>query len=74
MEQIYLSRRNLLTLISKLDRKRLGQDSKCTIVKNDNAHPTMSQSMDSCSITAVEDEDYYIDRQPWRMHPADVRD
>lgn len=62
MEQIYLSRRNLLTLLNKLDRKKAGGTTMCTLQKHDNRHPKYPQTMEHISVTAVEDEDYYIDR------------
>lgn len=64
MEQVYLSRRNLLTLLSKLDRKKKGEQTTCTIVKNDKIHPVYPQTMDMIAVTAVEDDKYYIDRKP----------
>lgn len=64
MEQIYLSRRNLLTLLSKLDRKKAGEETLCSITKHDNKHPVYAQSMDACLVTALEDEEYYTDRLP----------
>jgi hypothetical protein len=71
MEQLYLSRRNLLTLLSKLDRRKAGGLTFCSLVKQDNQHPVYPQTMDQCVITAVEDEEYYTDRQPGTVHPAD---
>ena len=71
MEQVYLSRRNLLTLLNKLDRKKEGGETKCTLSKNDTRHPVYPQSMDHILITAVEDEDYYIDRPAGPVHPLD---
>ena len=62
--RIYLSRTNLLVLLSKLDRKKNGEDSLCTIVKEDNLHPYYPQTMKSLQITALEDEEYYTDRKP----------
>lgn len=73
MERIFLSRKNLLALLSKLDRVKAGDHSFCTIIKKDNQHPTMPQSMTECQITAVEDEDYYVDRQAGEVFPADVQ-
>ena len=32
MKQVYLTRRNLLTLLSKLDRTKAGDPSECTII------------------------------------------
>lgn len=74
MEQIYLSRRNLLTLLSKLDRVKQGEISACTIIKRDNDNPKHSQSMKEIMVSAIEDEDYYIDRPPGIVHPKDVID
>lgn len=72
MQQVYLSRRNLQTLLNKLDRcKRDGLGaSQCTIVKRDTAHPQYPCS-DEILVTALEDEDYYTDRPAGRMHPED---
>ena len=75
MEQVYLSRRNLLTLLSKLDRNKVAPGSSaCTIVKSDNAHPKFSQSMTDIAVTAVEDKDYYVDREPGEIHISDVNE
>lgn len=71
METVYLSRRNLLTLLSKLDRKAAGEMTFCTVIKNDNKHPKYPQSMPSISVIAVEDEEYYTDRKPGVMNPSD---
>jgi len=64
MEQIYLSRRNLLSLLSKLDRRKNGEFTACTLVKSDNVHPVYPQTMKDIVVTAVEDNDYYVDRAP----------
>jgi hypothetical protein len=61
--RVYLSRRNLLALLRKLD----NPESVRTIVKNDMEHPKYKQSHQHIAITAVEDEDYYIDRKPGVM-------
>ena len=68
---VYLSRRNLLVLLSKLDRKAAGEDTRCTIEKNDNVHPVYPQTMKTIDVVAVEDADYYINRQPGYVHPKD---
>ena len=73
MQHVYLSRRNLLTLLSKLDRNlELAESSKCTIIKQDTTHPKYPCT-DATFVTAVEDEEYYVtgDRGPGRVHPAD---
>lgn len=67
--RVFLSRRNLLTLLNKLDAVKRGEVSACTLVKNDYAHPKYPITLDgegvlvSVAVTAVEDEDYY-DRAP----------
>ncbi len=71
METLYLTRRNLLTLLSKLDRKKLGDDTKCTIIKSDNIHPNYPNSMERIAVVAVEDDDYYSNRKPGIVHPLD---
>jgi hypothetical protein len=70
MQTLYLSRRNLLTLLAKLDRNKAGDHSACTIVKQDTVHPKYPSS-DVISVTALEDEDYYYERQAGRMHPKE---
>lgn len=72
-EQIYLSRKNLETLLSKLDRKKKGESTFCTIIKNDTVHPKYPQSRPEIVITAVEDEEYYCDREAGPVHPSDER-
>lgn len=71
METIYLSRRNLLTLLSKLDRKREGQWTQCTLIKCDTAHPDFPQTMDEIAVVAVEDDAYYAYRNAGLVHPED---
>jgi hypothetical protein len=63
-EHIYLSRRNLLTLLSKLDRRAAGEATKATLIKFQNKGDPYVQSMDSCKVTAVEDDEYYTAREP----------
>ena len=71
MDQIFLSRRNLLTLLSKLDRAASGEATACTLIKNDFAHPVYPQSMLSIAVTAVEDDEYYTTRDAGEVHPSD---
>lgn len=71
MQHVFLSRRNLLTLLSKLDRRAAGEQTAATLIKSDNTHPVYPQSMDSIFITAVEDEAYYTDRAVGEVHPSD---
>lgn len=72
MQQLYLTRRNLQTLLNKLDRNlREPGISKCTIVKQDTVHPKYP-STDVIQVTALEDAEYYSDRGPGEMHPVDA--
>ena len=70
MQELYLTRRNLLTLLSKLDRKKAGEKTLCMLIKRDTKHPKYP-STDVVAITAVEDADYYTDRQPGNIAPED---
>lgn len=86
IETVYISRRNILTLLSKLDRAQRGEKTACTILKNDTAHlkyPCTSRFAitateepvpvaDSAFIFALEDEEYYVDRPAGPIHPADL--
>jgi hypothetical protein len=71
MQRLYLSRRNLQSLLNKLDRCR--RDGKgvsfCTIVKYDTTHSKYPASAITM-VTAVEDEDYY-DRPAGAVLPED---
>lgn len=67
---LYLTRRNLLTLLSKLDRVKNGSQSERTIVKQDTAH-AQYPCTHITTIVAVEDADYYTDREPGRALEAD---
>lgn len=71
--KIYLSRRNLLTLLSKLEREANGEETKCTIIKYKHSTPAYQQSMDCVEITAVSDQVYYKaqNRPIGEIHPAD---
>lgn len=71
-ETVYLSRRNLLTLLSKLDRRRHGEDTACTLIKYDDTHPKYPQSAPVIVVVAVEDEEYYTTRPAGAVHPLDV--
>jgi hypothetical protein len=71
MNRIYLSRRNLLTLLSKLDRKKQGDGTRCTLIKTDTTHPKFAQTIDEIEVIAVEDSEYYVDRTPGQVHHLD---
>ena len=73
MQTLYLSRRNLNTLLNKLDRNRACHDpvSHCTIIKQDTMH-LKYPSTDVIQVTAVEDAEYYTDRQAGEIYEADL--
>lgn len=70
MKTIYLTRRNLLTLINKLDRQARGDATHCAVIKNDTAH-TKYPMPEAMMLVAIEDEDYYDEREPGPVHPSD---
>lgn len=74
MEQVFLSRKNLLTLLNKLDRKLKGEHTMCSLIKNDNLHPKFPQTIDRIMVTAIEDADYYFERTNGDIHPSDNPD
>jgi len=64
---VYLSRRNLLTLLSKLDRQAKGEATACTLIKGKNhASKAYQQTMERIAVVAVEDHEIYgsQNRQP----------
>lgn len=71
-ERLFLSRRNLQTLLHKLDRVRAGSHSLCSIIKNDKLHPVYPATIGPVLITAVEDEVYYTDREPGMVLDIDT--
>jgi hypothetical protein len=70
-ERIYLSRRNLLTLLSKLDRFEQGQETRCAIVKYANPLDPYCNTIDEVMVIAVPDVKFYTQRSPGVMHPLD---
>ena len=72
INKVYLSRRNLEALLSKLDRQALGDSTQCTLIKRDNVHPVYPQTMKEVHVIAVEDDAYYADRAPGAIYPKDI--
>lgn len=70
MERVYLTRRNLETLLSKLGRKAQGEETACTLVKFDTKHPKYPCTA-AIEVIALEDAEYYTDRSPGEVHPKD---
>jgi hypothetical protein len=64
--RVFLSRRNLLTLLNRLD----SGSSPTTIMKCDDVHPEYPQSHSAIYVTAVEDDEYYTDREPGNVKGA----
>lgn len=59
VEVLYLSRSNLVGLLSKLD----NPNSFKTIIKYCNENDPYVNSMDSVAVVAVEDEELYVNRK-----------
>lgn len=72
MDKVYLTRKNLTALLSKLDRVKAGEHSARTIIKYDNVHPTYPQTMEAISVIAVENEDYYTERTAGSVYHKDI--
>lgn len=74
MQTIYLSRRNLESLLSKLDRKVAGEDTACAIIKYQQPDSVkFKQSTKAVTVIAVDDEEYYTaqERPAGLMHPLE---
>lgn len=71
--KVYLSRRNLLTLLSKLDRDAAGGATTCTLIKVKQSTPAYQQTMKQIAVIAVQDDEYYASqhRPSSGMHPDD---
>ena len=66
IERIYLTRRNLNSLLKKLDDPTLTPG----ILKQDLEHPDYPGTV-RCMVIAIEDERYYTDREPGRLDSDD---
>jgi len=71
MKQLYLSRRNLLTLLSKLDRLEDGESTACSIIKYANPMDPYCNTIDKIMVTAIPDELFYTNRSAGVMHPKE---
>jgi hypothetical protein len=69
--KIYLSKRNLLTLLSKLERLEQGDQTACAIVKYANPTDPYCNTIDEVMVIAIPDNEFYTNRAPGVMHPAD---
>lgn len=68
---IYLSRRNLEALLSKLDRLEAGDETACAIIKYRNEQDKYQQTMPAVMVIALPNDEAYASRAPGGMHPAD---
>jgi hypothetical protein len=70
---IYLSRRNLEALLSKLNRYSNGEETQCAIIKVQQASSAYRQTMHEILVVAVHDEEYYAlqARPAGEMYPLD---
>jgi hypothetical protein len=71
LERVFLSRRNVEVLLSKLDRLKRGERTACVIIKRDHVHPKFPQTMDAIEVHILEDADYYIERPPGKVDAVD---
>lgn len=73
MKTLYLSKRNLLTLLSKIERFENGQETACSLVKYRNDKGPYVQTDDAVLVIAVPDKFYYEsqDRIAGDVHPLD---
>lgn len=70
MQVVYLSRRNLLTLLNKLDRvKAGGRSRRCLIKPRVETDPYINS--DSITVYALEDEELYSNREAGEVHYKD---
>ena len=73
--QVFLTRRNLLALLEKLDHVADGGESARTLIKYDAEHPVFPMTgASSVTVTAVEDSDYYQDRIPGDVLDMNTRE
>ena len=70
MQQVYLTRRNLLTLLNKLAASKVDKSVSTSILKRDNTHPVYPQSDTEIFVTALEDEEYYTHRDAGHVEHA----
>jgi hypothetical protein len=72
---LYLSKRNLLTLLSKVERFEAGDETKCAIIKYRNVLDPYNMSIggeEAVTVIAIPDEKYYTQRAAGEVHPKDT--
>lgn len=69
---LYLSERNLRALLSKLERKKKGDDTACAIVKYQDKNSKYKNSSKAIRVVAITDEEAYTNREPGYMLELDV--
>lgn len=68
---LYLSERNLRTLLSKIERYKQGEKTFCAIIKNSNPLDPYHSNIEQICVVAIPDEKYYTVRDPGRMLKQD---
>jgi hypothetical protein len=71
MERIYLSERNLRSLLNKIERFKQGDTTQCTIIKYANPLDPYCQTVEAIEVVAIPDDRYYTARKGGKMHPLD---
>lgn len=74
MERLYLSERNLRSLLSKLERFKAGEETECTLIKYANPLDPYCQTIDTVAVTAIPDDKYYTQRPAGPVHEKDDPD
>lgn len=69
--RLYLSERNLRILLSKLERFKEGQETKCCIIKHANPLDPYCSTIDEVAVIAIPDDKYYTGRAAGEMHHLD---
>jgi len=69
--KIYLSKRNLQTLLSKVERFEAGDETACALIKYANHLDPYCNTIDEVMVIAVPDERFYAKRSPGAVHHLD---
>lgn len=69
---LYLSERNLRVLLSKLERKKAGEDTECTILKYQDPHSEYKNSSKAIKVVAITNAECYKHRVAGYMLPIDT--
>ena len=73
--KIYLSKRNLQVLLSKVERYERGEETLCTITKYKNRQDPYCMEIgdeEEVDVIAIPDAKYYVGREAGPMHEKDT--